>query len=441
MAEKNPPLSAPSTSQSNLKVYVRHCDPNLTGEGLGSHARGSLYPLLRVSLSFGWEILWHHSSGAFGKDNQTRPFYEEECKYLGEWLLLDHDDVQGHLKDEVDESYDSAPSLKLAKLLTFDDLDQNRLTVVNIDLDNDPRMGRILGYADIAISSIQSFMEECGTDAFYHQVPSSSTSKEEQHLVLVSLNGRFQLQDDPSPQVVRWLQGKGQIWRRQLQMLPSTRQRPELLRVVAHIRVPEWYCSKVWKDANKMSHVIDSLRVIKKQWGLVVTEMCSASSNRRNNRAIPRLTLDIYTESVFSEENEALLLDEVKSMNPFVSIGHSNDDMVASINIHRQTPLLDTVKSMATADVFIPASSFLSAFAAFFHSAPVASVDTNHIPSLIIMPEEATRRTQYLAPHLTYAAPTLRTDSSIVCPILSTKCGDEVKAALKQLWMFNTSDH
>lgn len=63
----------------------------LTGEGLGSYARGSVYPLLRVSLAFGWEILWHPPT-ALGKNNQSRPFYEEECQNLGEWLLLPGED-------------------------------------------------------------------------------------------------------------------------------------------------------------------------------------------------------------------------------------------------------------------------------------------------------------------------------------------------------------
>jgi hypothetical protein len=43
---------------------------------------------------------------------------------------------------------------------------------------------------------------------------------------------------------------------------------------------------------------------------------------------------------------------------------------------------------MATADIFIPASSYLSAFAGFFQT------------SLIVLPNESTRRRQYFEPHL-----------------------------------------
>ena len=72
-------LSQPPSNNNNnyTQFYVRHVDPNLTGEGLGSYARGSVYPLLRVSLAFGWEISWHPPT-ALGKNNQSRPFYEDE---------------------------------------------------------------------------------------------------------------------------------------------------------------------------------------------------------------------------------------------------------------------------------------------------------------------------------------------------------------------------
>ncbi|KAL3893544.1 MAG: hypothetical protein SGARI_008112, partial [Bacillariaceae sp.] len=178
------PANKLSTSR-NLKVYVCHCDPNLTGEGLGSHARGSLYPLLRVSLAFGWEILWHPAPGAFGKDNQTRPFYEDECKHLGEWLLLDGEvdaDGSGEKYEAVsNESPEMLPSIR-TKLLTFEDFDTNRLTVVNIDLNEDSRLGRILGYAGILISSIQTIIQEQGSDAFYNQ--HSAQGEQHQQIVL-----------------------------------------------------------------------------------------------------------------------------------------------------------------------------------------------------------------------------------------------------------------
>ena len=89
------------------RIFVRHCDPYETGEGLGSYARGSLYPLIRVASSFDdWEILWHDSPG-FGRQNQSRPFYEDDCRHLAEWLFLKSDDEENsrlvEVKGDVDD--------------------------------------------------------------------------------------------------------------------------------------------------------------------------------------------------------------------------------------------------------------------------------------------------------------------------------------------------
>lgn len=162
----------------------------------------------------------------------------------------------------------------------------------------------------------------------------------------------------------------------------------------------------------------------------------SDSSPSDSSSLVPNLTMDIFTEDVFSKENEALLKDALESLELFLP--PSNQEEASSqIQINRQTPLLDTVKKMATTDIFIPASSFLSAFAAFFHSSSGGStVSYDFMPSLIIMPEEATRRTKYFAPHLMYATrsePKEPSDGALVCPIVSTACADEVHDALKEL--------
>jgi hypothetical protein len=402
-------------------TYVRHVDENRTGEGLGSHARGSLYPLLRVALALQWQILWHHASEAFGKDNQTRPFYGDELQGLGEWMFGQDDYGDG---DGV------------GKLVTFESLDRSRLTVVNIDLNDDVRLGRILGYAGILISSIQNFIEEHGSDAFYGVNVARNTDQRKDLLVVISLNGRFQYQDDPSPQVLRWLQNKGQQWRKWNRKVTGVGVTTVPIRVAVHIRVPEDYCSQEWKDANNISHAVQALKVLKQEWSRLLTkrqasdEQCNSSSNRKR---IPYLSLHVFTEEVFSQYLEATLRREVDDLQFFPSPSDPDQSGASSIRIHRQTPLLETVQSMATADIFIPASSYLSAFAGFFHASAVASVDT--IPSLIIMPEESTRRNKYFAPHLSYA-PTLVAESdnsAAACPIVSTKDSNGIDDNLTSL--------
>ena len=236
--------------------------------------------------------------------------------------------------------------------------------MVNIDLHEDLRMGRILGYGGILVSSIYTFIEDHGHDAFYNR-QFSPKEDDEPPIVLVSLNGRFQLQDDPSPSVVKWLQKRGQTRRRQ------QRQRKKgeefLLRVAAHIRVPESYCSAKWKKANDMSHVMDTLKVLKEQWDRVVHDL-NKDGDAYEGLVHRPLTLDIFTEKDFTTENEALLLDAIKSLDLFVPPPTDERDHARTlpIRLHRQTPLLDTVQSMSTADIFIPASSYLSTLASFF---------------------------------------------------------------------------
>ena len=180
-----------------------------------------------------------------------------------------------------------------------------------------------------------------------------------------------------------------------------------------------------------MTHVIDTLKVLKEQRCRIANEAMGNDCKRR----LPLLKLDIFTESEFSKENEAALLDEVGRLQLFEAEPCNGDNIQASIEIHRQTPLLDTVEKMATADILIPASSFLSAFAAYFHSSS-SNVEADHILSLIIMPEEATRREKYLAPHLKYAKwkeAHAAAASDTICPIVSSARDQDIFEGLQRL--------
>ncbi|KAG7365531.1 hypothetical protein IV203_038735 [Nitzschia inconspicua] len=113
---------------------------------------------------------------------------------------------------------------------------------------------------------------------------------------------------------------------------------------------------------------------------------------------------------------------------------------LAAVRVHRQTPLFETVQTVATADIFIPASSYLSAFAGFFHHGG-DTLDQDIFPSLIIMPEESTRRHKYFAPHLSYASTTTcHTSESIddnhivvVSPIVSSMETEAIFDALQRV--------
>ena len=153
-------ISAPTV------VHVRHVDPNATGEGLGSHARGTIYPLLRVALHFGWTVRWSAPPAGLGAANH-RAEYVDELRDLGSWLGL-----ATHIGDDDDDEW----------------------VGISIDLEHDVRLGRILGYAGILISSIEDFCKEHGTDAFYESTQRNSATTR----FLVTLHGRFQYQVGPA---------------------------------------------------------------------------------------------------------------------------------------------------------------------------------------------------------------------------------------------------
>ena len=147
------------------------------------------------------------------------------------------------------------------------------------------------------------------------------------------------------------------------------------LRIAIHIRCPEEYCADDWKQANSITHPIRTMEEISR---------CLESLNLQ----LPlHLTVDVYTERVFTVDRENAFCRRIDK-------AFSSPQTTMTINVHRQTPLLSTVQGMATADLFVPASSYLSAMAAFFCN------------SLVVLPDEASRRTQYFAPHLNEGCPT-----------------------------------
>ena len=356
-------------------VYIRHRDPNLTGEGLGSHARGTLYPLLRIAQRFHWTVVWEPQSPCW-QSNQSRPEYKDECAELGPWLGFDKQ---------------------------YDDLDENSLIVVPIDLDNDQRLGRILGYAGILINSIDEYRQQHGDDAFY-----CCPSSDDKQNILISLHGRFQYQDDPTATAIRWMQSTATMWKnQQIQQQgqhedsqQSTKRIPddEKIKIVAHIRVPEDYCPQEWKDANSVDHIVSTLQTIQQQM------------DGQKGMYTDNSVLHVFTESTFSDDNEAILRR------------HRPD-----LTIHRQTPLLDAVRQMATADILVPACSYLSAFAGFFQT------------SLIVLPNEEIRHSKYFAPHLKYdddGGGDDDDDDNIVeakCPIVRVEDTERLMHALEQV--------
>ena len=187
MANTNTHTATLDAALPQTRVFVRHCDPYGTGEGLGSHARGTLYPLLRVALSFGWTVVWAPPPG-LGLANH-RAEYVQELQHLGTWLGLDeYDEYMVAVKDN-DNSDDGKERIPFHE--------------ISIDLEHDARLGRILGYASILIQSIEQFCREHGTETFYYDTATKLQQEAPQRQdlgdctptnILVTLHGRFQYQ-------------------------------------------------------------------------------------------------------------------------------------------------------------------------------------------------------------------------------------------------------
>jgi hypothetical protein len=237
-------------------------------------------------------------------------------------------------------------------------------------------------------------VDENGEDSFFestvvHSPSCFSPSQNSQNgpsTYIVSMHGRFVYVDDPTWPVIANLQARGRVWKQQsCQMTKSgysidhknSAEASDLLviRIAVHIRVPEDYCPVEWKEANAMHHAWKVLQEIHEQ-------LQSFGKHESNQIS---LAIDLYTE-------KSLTFGHFKEFRKAVEGLPSA--LPTTLKLHRQTPLLEAIRGMATADVFIPASSYLSALVAFC-AAP---------STLVIVPNESTRRTQYLAPHLAHAS-------------------------------------
>lgn len=402
-----------NTTDNIPTIYVRHLDPHNTGEGLGSHMRRTLYPLLQISLKFGWEVIWDFDSNPCWKDNEYRSSYSHECLELGSWLGFD---------------------------TKYSDLDRDRTIMIPLHIDgNDARFGNLRGEPEIINFVLEEYISKYGLDSFVGRNDSNRCSP-----VLITLFGRFEYQDDPTPPVLHWMQNRCSEWKLHIPEAVNTKDEEasevieendscRKLNIVLHIRVPEVFVSNEWEEANRISHAIATLEKVWEQISIHLKDL----DGPENESTI--ILLDVFTEESFTRVMELELIESLcKSGIPI----RDNDIGAApiTITVHRQTPLLPTVQSMAVADIFIPASSYLSSMAAFFQT------------SLIVLPKEPTRRHTYFATHLKYKEDKfqVRKDqnkkllhedhklSSYSCPIVQVENDEELKAAIKCIWELDT---
>lgn len=255
------------------KGYLVHWDTNPTSEGLGSHCRGSLYPLLHIAIHLGLQPIWRTENASW-QTNLSR-----------DYSTLDMGGLFG-----LDQYFDEKECYAL-EFHTW----------------SDKQIGTCCGQAPELVESIRNYVEGHGL------MKSANKAKA---AFVIYLHGPFKYMN-PSPPVYRWLKNRSRTWPHH-----------DGFQVAAHVRVPEAFCGDSWKEDNSVDKLIHGLRQIQ---GLI-------SDND--------WALDVYTEEAFREEDEDALRKE---------FGH--------VRVHRgsSNTLLSDLQQMATADLFLPSASHLSA--------------------------------------------------------------------------------
>jgi hypothetical protein len=204
--------------------------------------------------------------------------------------------------------------LKVAAFLgVSEDMPLNNVKVIEINTWSDPVVGSACGDASVLADLIHEYLKEFDTD--------------ERSALMIRLVGALRYMN-PTERVWRWLQRCSQEWKR------NSDQSSKRMRIAAHVRVPEHFCPQSWKDDNHVSKLCHALENFLKASGLLMEE-CE---------------LAVYTEARFSLDDERLVRSQYQQAR-----------------IHRGTSksLLGDLEAMATADIFIPSSSYFSAIAGY----------------------------------------------------------------------------
>jgi hypothetical protein len=203
--------------------------------------------------------------------------------------------------------------LNVSKCLGVSDIPPNNVKVIEINTWSDPVVGSACGDASVLADLMHEYLKEFDS--------------EERYVLMIRLVGALRYMNPTEP-VWRWLQRCSQEWKR------DSDQSSKRLRIAAHVRVPEQFCLQSWKDDNHVCHALTALEDYLDASGLQM-EQCE---------------LAVYTEVGFSLDDERLVRSKYQQAR-----------------IHRGTSesLLRDLESMATADIFIPSSSYFSAIAGY----------------------------------------------------------------------------
>lgn len=289
--------------------FITHRDTSHTSEGWGSHARGNIFPFVQIALANNLIPIYDSASTAdtLGRDYSqldVPSFLGFDCRYTESELC-------------------------------------EQCTVLEVSTWSDPR-----GHACGDVSQISDIVGELLSE-YVGEKP-----------VLIVLYGVIRFVD-PTPSVHSWLQHRAEEWRQQLS--------PTDIRVAVHVRVPEEWCTALWKADNGFNNIMEALSAM--------------------HAADPRSLMghiNLYTEISFPAEAEIEFIEK----NPNATVHRGTSDS-----------LLNDMKALACADILIASCSHFSAFAGY-----MCSPD-----SLIIL---ANKDNEYFHQHIELGCKVLTTDSN-----------------------------
>lgn len=346
-----------------MRGYIVHEHPDLTSEGFGSLARSEIFPLVHIAVTCDLQPLI--ADTAFGL-NTARNDYGTL-------------DVNAFLSLTPTLS-PPPPSLCMCSSSTT-----ATTTEIVVNTWNDANLGMCCcGDGRLLAMHLCEYLDDW-TARNAINTDDDTTTTATMGLVVVRLVGALRCMD-PTVPVYQWMQQLSSTWKlskneRNYSDLvdvdddSSSSSNSRILRIAAHVRVPEEFTPQFWKEDNHVSKLIAALDTL----GVDVAEprdsatgtSCSLNLRNGKNSKSVQVQLDVFTEQAFTAADEALLKQKYAQQ----------------VCVHRGTTqtLLDDIRHMATADMFVPSSSFLSAFVGYLTHGIILIAD----PS----------RWQYFAPH------------------------------------------
>jgi hypothetical protein len=259
-------------------VYITHVDPHTTTEGLGSHVRGTIYPLLHLAHYLSIVPVWNVATSA-GFWQSKRSANTED------YSLLDLAELFGI--SETTASWD----------------DKDRLLDVHTWVD--PIIGNAYGKVESLSELLESYLHSIAL----HQKPR-----------WIRVHGAFSYQN-PTPMVYRHLQQAKSSWKDKRtnndtnDSFKTDSSMSDPLRIGVHVRVPEDWCGNQWKEDNYVSHVIETLQSLQRSlptgaWECVALNVVSEIALETSGQAA--VLRQAFPQATFSLGNP--IVNEIKHL-------------------------------------------------------------------------------------------------------------------------------